>query len=126
MSSGAIAREEEIPRRYLQALLRDLSAAGLLRVVRGRAGGYTLAKSAEEITIATISEAVGDPMAPTFCLGCKRMEQGCPAHEAWGQLAQEFRRALSRITVAQLTGSPAARKAPSQPGHTGAPPGAAT
>ncbi len=101
-SSREIAVEEGIPRRYLQSLLRDLAAAGLLQVVRGRTGGYRLAKEASHISIAAISEAVGDPLTPIFCLGCRRAELGCAAHQAWKRLGEEFRRVLSRTTVAQL------------------------
>jgi Rrf2 family protein len=53
-----IAEAESIPETYLVQILQRLKAAGLVRSVRGSAGGYRLARPPGEICIAEILDAV--------------------------------------------------------------------
>lgn len=50
----AIADAHEIPERFLVQILLQLKGAGLVLSTRGAAGGYVLAKSPDQITIADI------------------------------------------------------------------------
>ena len=49
VSLREVADGEDISLKYLEQLVRPLMQAGLLRSVRGKGGGYALARPAEEI-----------------------------------------------------------------------------
>ena len=54
LTSDRIATAQNIPARFLQAILRDLQGARLVSSQRGREGGYRLALPADEISIARV------------------------------------------------------------------------
>src|SRR3954449_6997652 len=58
LTTDAIATAQSIPRTFLSVILSQLGRAGLVKSRRGRAGGYTLARSADEITVAEVVRAV--------------------------------------------------------------------
>ncbi len=63
MKAEAISRAQEIPAKFLEAILLDLRRADLVRSQRGAVGGYWLAKPATEVTIADVIRAVDGPLA---------------------------------------------------------------
>lgn len=63
LSTQSIAAEQDMPRKFLEAVLADLRRAGIVRAQRGAEGGYTLARSPREITIGSILRAVDGPLA---------------------------------------------------------------
>jgi Rrf2 family protein len=63
MSTQAMAAEQDMPRKFLEAILADLRRAGLVRAQRGAEGGYTLARPPREVTIGSVLRAVDGPLA---------------------------------------------------------------
>ncbi|MEV4760832.1 Rrf2 family transcriptional regulator [Micromonospora sp. NPDC049559] len=63
LSAQAIAQEQDMPRKFLEAVLADLRRAGLVRAQRGAEGGYTLARPPREIAVGAILRAVDGPLA---------------------------------------------------------------
>src|SRR6201991_705686 len=63
MSAQAIAQDQNMPRKFLEAVLADLRRAGIVRAQRGAEGGYTLAHAPREVTIGSILRAVDGPLA---------------------------------------------------------------
>jgi Rrf2 family protein len=63
MSRDELAEAQQIPRRYLEAVLLDLRQAGLLIARRGPSGGYELNRPAASITVAEVARAVDGPLA---------------------------------------------------------------
>jgi Rrf2 family transcriptional regulator, cysteine metabolism repressor len=57
IQSREIAARQGIPESYLDQLLSALRRAGLVRSIRGAAGGYTLAKPAQGITVGDVIRA---------------------------------------------------------------------
>jgi Rrf2 family protein len=49
-----IAAEENIPRKFLEAIMSDLRRSGLVESTRGKAGGYRLARPANLITFGQV------------------------------------------------------------------------
>jgi Rrf2 family protein len=64
----AVAKAEEIPRKFLEHILLDLKRHGIVASRRGRAGGYVLLRTPEEMTIGGILRAVDGPIAPLPCI----------------------------------------------------------
>ncbi|MGE9807836.1 MULTISPECIES: RrF2 family transcriptional regulator [unclassified Janibacter] len=63
LSVGALAHEQELPRKFLEAIVADLRRAGLVSSTRGAHGGYALSQPASEIALGTIFRAVDGPLA---------------------------------------------------------------
>lgn len=59
--SREIAARQEIPESYLNQLLVVLRRAGLVRSVRGAAGGYVLGREPHALTVADLVEALHGP-----------------------------------------------------------------
>ena len=53
-----ISKQQEIPKKYLEQLAIQLIKAGLLKGTRGHNGGYRLTRSAQEIKVIDILNAV--------------------------------------------------------------------
>jgi Rrf2 family protein len=62
-----IAAANSIPKKFLDAILGELRTAGFVYSKKGRGGGYTLARSADEIRIGDIVRALDGMLAPIGC-----------------------------------------------------------
>ncbi|GAA3811480.1 RrF2 family transcriptional regulator [Sphaerisporangium flaviroseum] len=60
---GELAKEQEMPPKYLENILLQMRRAGLVRGQRGPEGGYVLARPATEISLADVIRAVDGPLA---------------------------------------------------------------
>ncbi len=60
-----VSEKHGISDRFLVQILLDLKNAGLVDTTRGAAGGYTLARRPEEITLYDILKVVDPPERPT-------------------------------------------------------------
>ena len=64
-----VADREHISQKYLEQLVRPLMKAGLLKSVRGKGGGYMMAKDPAEVRAGDILRAVEGSTAPVACDG---------------------------------------------------------
>ena len=64
-----VADRERISQKYLEQLVRPLMKAGLLKSVRGKGGGYMMAKDPAEVRAGDILRAVEGSTAPVACDG---------------------------------------------------------
>ena len=67
-SSPQLAAALCIPPRFILKVLHKLSDAGIVRSTRGSGGGFSLAESADTITLRQIIEAVDGSIAIRHCL----------------------------------------------------------
>lgn len=58
LTCEGIAQSQQIPFRFLKAVVRDLRLAGLVRSQRGCEGGYWLGRPAADVTLADVVRAV--------------------------------------------------------------------
>ena len=58
-----IAAAQNIPGRFLEVILNQLKHAGFVESRRGSVGGYMLARSAEELTVGEVIEAIEGPVS---------------------------------------------------------------
>jgi Rrf2 family protein len=68
MLIAEIAEREEIPKKFLEAILVELKQHGFVRSRKGRGGGYMLAKNPDTITLASVIRVLDGPIAPVPCL----------------------------------------------------------
>ena len=104
VSAGELAQETGLPAPTVQKIVSKLSAAGLLRSVRGAGGGLQLARPAAAITVADIVEAVEGPIALTACIegtDCS-VDHECRVRPHWPLVNETLRSALAGISLVQL------------------------
>lgn len=112
-----IARRQGIPLDYMDQILVRLRDRELIASVRGRSGGYRLARAASTISVHEIFTAVEDAFEPVQCLGASDhalcgAEHVCSSKDAWSQISGAIRQTLSGIILSDI----AAHKA-SVPSH---------
>jgi len=110
VSAAELAHETGLPVPTVQRLVSKLTAANLLRSVRGAKGGLQLGRPAAAITVADIVEAVEGPIALTACLedGACDHEADCNMKPHWPMINAKLRGALAEISLDDL------RQVPSQ------------
>ena len=100
---GDISKQSGISRRYLDHLVVPLKNASLIRGRSGRAGGYVLAKTADEITLRRIIEAAIGPIAITDCAVEPELcmfSDFCSCRDLWALINQRITGVLEEYTLA--------------------------
>ncbi len=95
-----VAEEQGVPPKYLPQILLELKARGLVRSVRGKEGGYLLARSPADISLGDVLRAVHGPLFETPALS---NSDGPPElRRAWQRLQQALESTADAITFQQL------------------------
>ena len=86
-----IAESEHIPRKFLEAILLDLRNAGMLSSRKGKAGGYYLLQSPDEINVADVIRLFEGAIALLPCVAHRYYER-CDEckNEAWCGIRDVF------------------------------------
>ncbi len=63
-----LSERENIPHKFLEAILLELKNAGLLKSKKGKGGGYSLARSPDRITMGEVIRIIDGPLAPIPCV----------------------------------------------------------
>jgi FeS assembly SUF system regulator len=116
LNASTLAERTHIAAPTVSKLLKQLHRAGLVNSTRGTHGGYQLARDPEQISAASILDALEGPIALTECSagsGQCGIEHTCSVGRTWQRLSVAIRRSLSEISLAQLAGLD--NKAPSMP-----------
>ncbi|MDZ7607076.1 MAG: Rrf2 family transcriptional regulator [Cyclobacteriaceae bacterium] len=105
-----IAKEENIPQKFLEAILLDLRNAGILSSKKGKGGGYYLLKNPEDVNIAQVLRIFDGAIAllpcVTFnfyerCEECKD-EEVCSIREAFKEVRDESVRIFKEHTLRSM------------------------
>lgn len=98
-----VARRQDISEKYLEQLVSPLTRAGLLKSVRGAAGGYLLTKDPAEYTVGEILRAQEGPLTVVECVdsGCPRQGQ-CATLPLWRRLSQAVDAVVDATTLQDL------------------------
>ena len=92
-----IAARQDISKKYLEIIVRDMVAGGLLTGASGKGGGYKLNRSPEEYTVGEIIELMEGPLATVACqaegaAACPRAAacETLPLWEEYSRLTHDF------------------------------------
>lgn len=100
-----IAERQGISEKYLESILVVLSRAGYLLALRGKGGGYRLARRPEEYTAGEIIRLTEGTLAPVSCMkegeDCTRAGF-CPTRPMWEGLDRVIAEYLDGWTLARL------------------------
>lgn len=104
VSTPEIARRTRVPRGYLHKVLQMLARAGLVVSNPGRTGGFRLARSAEQISVLEVVNAVDAVERIRRCpLGLKSHRHTlCPLHRRLDEVAEMVERAYGETTIAEI------------------------
>src|SRR6185295_3992825 len=95
-----LADTEQLPVKFLEQILQVLKDAGLVASVRGKFGGYRLAKPMKKIAIGQVVRLIDGPLAPIGCVSQTAYEKcTCPdeAHCGLRMLMLDVRNAIAAI-----------------------------
>ncbi|MFO1476761.1 MAG: Rrf2 family transcriptional regulator [Verrucomicrobiota bacterium] len=96
-----LASDQNVPANYLVQILIELKSKGIARSIRGKEGGYLLARSPAEITLGEVIRAVHgevfDPAALSEGKGCAP-----ELRRAWQKLQTALNTVADAITFQQL------------------------
>ena len=95
-----LAAEQGVPAHYLAQILVELKAQGIAKSVRGKEGGYLLARPPGEITLGDVLRAVHGQVFDTPALS----DPDCPPElrRAWRRLQRAMEAAATAMTFQQL------------------------
>jgi Rrf2 family protein len=102
-----IATRQSIPEQFLEQVLSVLRRAGVIRSIRGAAGGYDLAKPAGQTTIGEIIRALSGPLVPVQCVNEDDLAR-CPSQDLcsvshfWRRLKEAIEDVVQRTTIQDL------------------------
>ncbi len=105
LTAQELADLSSVPLPTVSKLCKELSRAGLVVSHRGRKGGYGLARTADQITVAEIVEALEGPIALTECSqgaqSCE-LEATCVAKASWDPISRAIHGALSSLPLSAI------------------------
>lgn len=102
-----IAAATKVKLAYLSKVMQSLVRKGLVQSQRGLHGGFTLTRSADEVTVLDIIMAVDPIQRITSCpLGIKGHINLCPLHRRLDQAMKLVEDALQKSTLAELLAEP--------------------
>lgn len=111
---AVLAESEAIPRKFLEIILVELKRQTLVQSLRGKRGGYRLARSPDQITFGEIIRITEGPLALVPCVSrtayrpcedCKD-EAACAINHVMAMVRDETARILDATTLADIINGP--------------------
>ncbi len=105
LTAERIATAQQIPIRFLQAILRDLQGARLVTSQRGREGGYRLALPADQIALARVMRVEQGFLADVHGQRPEDLDYPGPAAAlgtVWVAARASYRGVLEKVTLADV------------------------
>lgn len=93
---------------YLEQLFAKLRKGGLVVGVRGPGGGYRLARSPHEISVAQVISAVDETVQPPreHSESSMQYDDRCLTHHIWDELSDKIYNYLNAVSLGEFTDRP--------------------
>ena len=106
ISLKELAQSQQVSEKYSEQIFGILRRAGLVISIRGSQGGYELARSPDEITLAEIIRCTEGDLAPVSCLenggnGCSNADR-CPTIKFWRSYHETVSNFLNQVKLSEL------------------------
>jgi Rrf2 family protein len=109
-----IAAADNIPKKFLDAILGELRRENIVVSQKGPGGGYALARDASKITLGEVIRVLDGPLAPIRCASRKsylpctdcRSVARCSVRLAMVEVRDAVAEVLDGTTLDQMLGSP--------------------
>jgi Rrf2 family protein len=113
-----IAEANNIPKKFLDAILGDLRNAGVVHSKKGPGGGYMLARAPSEIKVGYVIRTLDGPLAPIACASrtayqpCQDCDEVkvCTVRLTMVKVRDAMADILDRLTVADMLALDGGRK----------------
>ncbi len=105
VTAEQLASAQSIPPKFLESILSQLRSGGLVSSQRGSAGGYQLARPADEISIAEVIRELEGPIATVRGVRPDELEYAGAAaglRDVWLELRTQIRGVLEQTTLADV------------------------
>lgn len=118
LSAAEIARRCKASVKFLEQVMNQLRAGGLVVSTRGRLGGYRLSRRADEIYAGEVSRLIDGPLAPAPCASvfqhrpcdwCES-EATCDLKALWTEVRDAISDVMDSKSLADLIRNPAAQE----------------
>jgi Rrf2 family protein len=114
-----IADSNNIPKKFLDAILGDLRGAGIVFSKKGPGGGYLLARAPSEINVGQVIRTLDGPLAPIACASRTAYQachdcidvKTCAVRLAMSKVRDAMSDILDQMTVADMLAMSGGRKA---------------
>jgi Rrf2 family protein len=105
-----IARQEGIPKKFLEQILLELRKQGILQSQKGKGGGYFLGRPSDEIMMGQVVRIIDGPLAPLPCVSqtayrkCKEChdEQTCGIRMVMKEVRDSTAKILDGSSLAEV------------------------
>ena len=117
--SQEIAAANNVPKKFLDAILGDLRNAGIVHSRKGPGGGYMLGRPAREIKVGNAIRILDGPLAPIACASrtayrpcddCKDVKT-CAVRIAMTRARDAMAEILDKMSIADMVSSGGGRSA---------------
>lgn len=104
ITNQEIAAVLQVSEHHLAKVMQQLVRAGIVKSTRGPSGGFQLARTADEITLLDLFEAVEGPLGEAECLLGERVCDGgdCMVGELVNTVHRQVRAYLAETNLAGL------------------------
>lgn len=105
VTRDVLATEQQIPAKFLELILAELTRSGLLIAKRGVRGGYQLGRPAGEISVADVVRAVDGPLAGVRGRRPEDVEypdSSATLRDVWVAVRASIRTVLEQTTLADV------------------------
>lgn len=103
-----IAARQALSPRYIEQIFQKLKKGGIIKSIRGPAGGYCLTRKPEEITIGDVIRAAEGAVQLVFCgngrnaeKSCQRAAQ-CVTTDIWREASSRLMEYFDSLTLEDL------------------------
>ena len=113
--SVEIATANNIPKKFLDAILGELRVAGFISTKKGKGGGYRLSREPAQISIGAAIRVLDGPLAPIGCASRRSYKpctdcrdiRACTVRLLMLQVRDESARVLDNTSLADMCRKPA-------------------
>ena len=101
-----IAKNLDIPTKFLEQVLLELKRAGFVNSKRGKIGGYFLAKPAKDIKLGEVIRFIDGPLEPIACVDnnykdCQDIKF-CVFRKIWQEITEKISSFVDKISFEDL------------------------
>jgi len=100
-----IAKRQDIPAKFLEQILLWLKKGGFVKSIRGKKGGYLLAKDPKAITMGQAVRYIEGPVEPIACVGHKETcsySGRCALRDVFSEIGKYTAAKVDSVTFADL------------------------
>lgn len=103
LSASELAEHTGISVKFIEKIIRQLRTAGMVRSVRGAAGGHVLTMNPDDVTLGDVLRVVeGGVQPPNCCVGADCDDAPCRCKAAWTSAAKALEETLDQFTLTDI------------------------